>query len=48
MNRDVIDQIGQQQVECEKRSREERVVHRMEILAAEDAEDHHDGEKEEQ
>ena len=40
VDRDVIDQVGQQQVEREERGREEAVVDGMEILAAEDAQDH--------
>jgi hypothetical protein len=47
VDRDVIDEIRQQQMEREEGGRDERIVHRVQVLIAQHAENHHHHDKEE-
>ena len=47
MNRNMVRQIRQQQVERKERARQEKVVHRMQVVPAHRGQDEYQKEKEE-
>src|SRR5947208_168172 len=48
MDRNVVRQVRQQQMECKERARQEKVIHRVQIVAAQRGQYEHQEEKEEQ